>query len=75
MFGFPIMKPSFSFTDVIVVNDSIWKPLKGSSVNQNLTSVPHDCQGAFSLGYAEDLRRGLQNFVAYRRAIDAMSAY
>ena len=26
-------------------------------------------QGAFSVGYAEDLRRGLKNFAAYRRAI------
>ena len=35
----------------------------------------HGGQGAFSLGYAEDLRRGFQSFAAYRRAIDEMSAY
>ena len=32
------------------------------------------CQGAFSLGYAEDLRHGVY-FAAYRRATDEMSAY
>ena len=31
-------------------------------------------QAAFSLG-SEDLRRGFENFAAYRRAIDKISAY
>ena len=40
-----------------------------------LQGWPDDNQGAFSLGYAEDLRRGFKNFAAYRRAIDKMSVY
>ena len=33
------------------------------------------CQGAFSLGYTKDLRRGFSNLVAYWHAIHKMLAY
>ena len=58
-----------NFPNILI--SEVTSPPSGSLSSSKTAScaVRSVCQGAFSLGYAEDLRRGFYNFAAYRPGV------